>query len=180
MKIPNIIDGYAVFYDLSFKGLCGSESNEVRLTSIPKEKVYTFIFNLFFNKNSYSQHCKDYREYQQWLKERNTERYVDVKNHAQKIDGKNLMHCVRLLTMAKEIALGQGLVVKRPDAEYLLSIRRGDVSLEKLLEESEKSVNEIRLLYADCHLPENIDEQIIKNIFLTIRQNFIKYEKENN
>jgi len=180
VKIPNIMDGYAVFYNPSFKGLCGPESNEVKLSSIPKEKVYTFICNLFFNKNSYSQHCKDYREYQQWLKERNTDRYVDVKNHNQQIDGKNLMHCVRLLTMAKEIALGQGLIVKRPDANYLLSIRRGDLTLEKLLEESEQSVNEIKLLYANSNLRENIDEEIIKIIFLTIRQNFIKYERENN
>jgi hypothetical protein len=41
--------------------------------------------------------------------ERNLQRWVDVKSHDQKIDGKNMMHCYRLVQMAREIAEGKVL-----------------------------------------------------------------------
>jgi hypothetical protein len=41
-------------------------------------------------------------EYQEWLQKRNLQRWVDVKSHDQKIDGKNMMHCYRLVQMARD------------------------------------------------------------------------------
>jgi hypothetical protein len=64
-------------------------------------------------------------EYQEWLQKRNLQRWVDVKSHDQKIDGKNMMHCYRLVQMAREIAEGKGVIVRRENAAELISIRRG-------------------------------------------------------
>ena len=63
------------------------------------------------------------------MKERNEARWVDVKSHGQKIDGKNMMHCRRLMDMAREIGEGKGINVRRENADYLISIRKGEVDL---------------------------------------------------
>jgi hypothetical protein len=91
-----------------------SESNQLRLSSIPKGE--TPICNIIYNKDGYTMHCKDYKEYQEWLDKRNLQRWVDVETHGQKIDGKNMMHCRRLLEMAKEIAEDKGILVRRENA----------------------------------------------------------------
>ena len=80
-------------------------SNQLRLSSIPKEEK--LICNIIYNKDGYSEHCKDFREYQEWLEKRNLQRWVDVKSHGQQIDGKNMLHCRRLMDMAREIAEGK-------------------------------------------------------------------------
>lgn len=108
---------YALYYsDVPgfYKGIIGSDSNELRYSSVPKGEKPECV--IYFNKDGYSMHCADYREYEEWLKCRNEQRYVDVKNHNQKIDGKNLMHCVRLIDIATEIATDNTIIVKRPNS----------------------------------------------------------------
>jgi dTMP kinase len=50
--------------NLGYKGLVNTsenESNQLKLSSIPKGE--TSICNIIYNKDAYSQHCKDYNEY---------------------------------------------------------------------------------------------------------------------
>ena len=108
-----------------------AESNQLRLSSIPKGQ--TPICNIIYNKDGYTMHCKDYKEYQEWLDNRNEARWVDVQSHGQKIDGKNLLHLVRLLKMSREIIEGKGIIVRRKDSDELLKIRRGEVNLESII-----------------------------------------------
>ena len=97
------------YYGLSYKGLVktneginSTESNALRLSSIPKDEKPICVVT--YNKDGYMQHCKDYKSYETWLDQRNEQRWVDVESHGQKIDGKNMMHCRRLMDMAREIA----------------------------------------------------------------------------
>lgn len=152
-----------------YKGIVQKEtSNDISLSSIPKGEKSICI--LTFNKDGYTQHCKKYKSYETWLAERNTARYVDRKEHGQAYDGKNLMHCVRLLRMGKEIAEGKGYIVKRPDAEYLLTIRKGKVELEDIIYEAEKGIQEIDELFSKSNLPETIDVEFCNNLLLKLRK----------
>ena len=63
------------------EGLNVAESNQLRLSSIPKGE--TPICNIIYNKDGYSTHCKDYKEYEEWLANRNEQRYVDTQEHGQ-------------------------------------------------------------------------------------------------
>jgi predicted nucleotidyltransferase len=162
---------------LGYKGLVKtgegqnlSESNSLRYSSIPKgEKA---ICNIFYNKEGYTEHCKDFKSYQDWLKNRNEQRYVDVKNHDQKIDGKNLMHCVRLLQMAKEIGQGMGVIVKRPNADYLIQIRKGWFDLQTIINNSEIELEEIDNIFKNSNLPNSIDPKFIHQVILDVRKRF--------
>jgi hypothetical protein len=162
---------------LGYKGLVKSghgasaaESNQLRLSSIPKDEIP--ICNIIYNKDGYTMHCKDYNSYQEWLTNRNEQRWVDVESHGQKIDGKNMMHCKRLLEMSIEIGRGKGIIVRRPNAQDLLAIRRGEVDLKTLIDESEKMIKDLDSVFADSNLPDSVDPDLVHDILVDIRRKF--------
>ena len=181
-NIPHSRDTYALFYDfkeeetngeiknLGFKGIAFEDSNQVRLSSIPVDvpKNY-FIGHISYNKDGYSQHCKDYLSYQEWLEKRNEARWVDVQSHGQTIDGKNMMHCMRLIQMSREIAEGKGIIVKRPNASELISIRKGEVDLQTLIDNVENEILEIDNLFDNSNLPNSVDSDFVHNLLVKIR-----------
>jgi hypothetical protein len=123
-----------------------------------------------FNKDGYQSSCADYKSYQTHLKERNEQRWVEVKGHDQKVDGKNMLHCVRLIMMARDIADGRGIIVRRPEAEYLKSIRAGEVSLEELIEWSSKNLDELKEKFASSGLPDEVAPELAQQIYDGIRK----------
>jgi hypothetical protein len=164
---------------LGYKGLVKTgegnnvaESNALRLSSIPKGE--TPICNIVYNKDGYSEHCKDYKSYEEWLENKNDARWVDVKSHGQKIDGKNMMHCKRLMEMAKEIGEGKGIIVRRPNAGELISIRKGEVDLQTLIDSVEEEIKEVDRIFEESNLPDEIDKTFINNLIINIRKNIYK------
>jgi predicted nucleotidyltransferase len=152
------------------EGLNVAESNQLRLSSIPKGE--TPICNIIYNKDGYSTHCKDYKEYEEWLANRNEQRYVDTQEHGQKIDGKNMMHCMRLIRMSKEIGRGEGIIVRRPDAKELLAIRRGEVDLDSLIDTAELEIKEMDKIFDESDLPKGINPELVNDLLIKIRREF--------
>jgi hypothetical protein len=173
-KIPHSKDVYALFYTeefAKFRGIAFEDSNDIRLSSIPKDlPECCFIGHISYNKDGYVQHCKDYKSYQTWLEERNEQRWVDVESHGQKIDGKNMMHCRRLMDMAREIAEGRGIIVRRPNAQELIDIRQGKIDLQTLIEHVEKEIIEVDLLFKNSTLPEKVDMKLVDQILIDVRK----------
>jgi len=162
---------------LGYKGLVKvgeganiAESNQLRLSSIPKGRKP--ICNIIYNKDGYTMHCKDYNEYSEWLEKRNLQRWVDVETHGQKIDGKNMMHCRRLLEMAKEIAEGKGILVRRENAQELLAIRRGEIDLQSLIDRAESDIIEIDRLFKESDLPDSVDLEFVNDLLVSTRKQF--------
>ena len=143
-------------------------SNQLRLSSIPKGEKS--IATIVYNKDGYTKHCKDYKEYQEWLEKRNLQRWVDVKSHDQKIDGKNMMHCYRLVQMAREIAEGKGVIVRRDNASELISIRKGELDLQTLINFIEGEIIEIDMLFKKSNLPNFVDIKLVNKLIIKIRK----------
>ena len=154
------------------EGVNVAESNQLRLSSIPKGEEPICVVT--YNKDGYTQHCNDYKSYQTWLEQRNEARWVDVQSHGQKIDGKNMMHCMRLIQMSREIAEGKGIIVRRPNAKELISIRKGEVDLQTLIDKVEKEIVEIDKLFEESNLPDSIDTEFINNLIVKIRKQIYK------
>jgi predicted nucleotidyltransferase len=154
------------------EGVNSAESNQLRLSSIPKDEKPICVIT--YNKDGYTQHCNDYKSYQTWLEQRNESRWVDVKSHGQKIDGKNMLHCKRLMEMAKEIAKGEGINVRRPNAKDLIAIRKGEVDLQTLIDNVEKEIIEVDKLFDNSELPDSIDNEFINNLIVKIRKQIYK------
>ena len=154
------------------EGINSTESNALRLSSIPKDEEPICVVT--YNKDGYTQHCNDYKSYQTWLEQRNEARWVDVQSHGQKIDGKNMMHCMRLIQMSREIAEGKGIIVRRPNSKELISIRKGEVDLQTLIDKVEKEIVEIDKLFEESNLPDMVDNKLIHNLIVKIRKEIYK------
>jgi len=165
--------------DLKYKGIAQDllTSNSVSLSEIP---FYAFPEGvLSFNSDGYSMHCKDYNSYQTWLKERNESRYVDSKLHGQKIDGKNLLHCVRLLETGVDIAEKKDLIVRRENAPYLISIRKGEVNLQEILDKSEEMIEKTRVAFDKSDLQEKVDRGELIKLVTKVRRAYYEYKGKN-
>lgn len=154
-------------------------SNELRLSPVPKKGDYpkddiVFLGFISFNKDGYTTYCKDYKEYFDWKENRNEDRYNDNISHNQNYDGKNMSHCLRLLYMAREIAEGNGIIVRREEEQRLelLSIKKGLSTYEDIIRKNTLVADGLKDMYDKSSLPDQADKDGIENILLKIRKQF--------
>lgn len=167
-KVNNMPEVYSMYLMLEHGGIIKENSNEVQIKSIPKDAAH--LGYLRFAKDSYSTHCKDYREYSEWLEKRNPQRYADNLKGEQGYDHKNMMHCMRILMTAKDIAKKKQLVIKRPERDYLLSIRNGEMKYDDLLDNADELVNEIAEGFENSTLRQEISKKHQQDLILKIRK----------
>lgn len=164
-------DCYALYYDIDnkfkYNGIVAEKGNDIKLSSIPKNENPICVLN--FNKEGYSSHCKDFLEYENWLKNRNTQRYVDIENHQQQIDGKNLLHCRRLLDMAIEIATENTINVRRSNAQDLLKIRRGEIDLAAFMDTAEEEIEKLNAYFENSDLADEVSSDFVNEVLLEVR-----------
>jgi predicted nucleotidyltransferase len=167
--IEEISDRY---YDEVFFGYSGivhpdGKSNEVRLSSIPKgEKPICFMT---YNQNGYESHCRKYKEYQEWVEKRNPIRYES--NLKSNYDCKNVMHCVRLLHMGKELAEGRGFnVVRTWDRDFLLDIRNHKYEYEYIMDYVENLFEDMKQKIETCSLPETVNKDKVNELLIQARK----------
>ena len=146
-----------------------TKSNDVRLSSIPKGE--TPICFMTYNKDGYASHCRDYKEWVEWKQKRNPVRYESNLGH--NYDSKNIMHCMRLVRMAKEIAQGKGFnVVRDEDREYLLDIRNHKYEYEEVMAQLEKEKAEFEDALKTCTLHETVDIEKVNNLLKRCRSQY--------
>ncbi len=171
-RIPHMHEMYGLYYgDTSFKGIIKKENaNEVSLSSIPKNfKPLAF---LSFNQTAYSKYCKDYTAYWDWVGKRNDERYQNTLDHGKNYDAKNMMHMIRLYTMCEEVGLTGKLNVRRPDREYLLKIKQGELQYKELIEIAEAKEESIEKAYEKSGLPDQPDINQLNRMLIEMRKEF--------
>lgn len=157
-----------------FKGIEMEDSNEIRLSSIPKgdnipSGDIDFLCNISYNKDGYIKHCKDYEQYWKWVKNRNPERYNN--NLKQNYDTKNISHCIRLLSVAKEIGQGKGLILKRTeDRQFIMDVKYGKVEYDVAMEYAENIMKDLPDLYKNGNLPEIPDFEYLNDTLITLRK----------
>lgn len=175
VKLNHFENGYGLYYDTSgdkhFRGIVGQNGNEIRTSSIDKEFAdNNECYVIYYNKDGYSTHCKDYQSYQTWLKERNTNRYHTNVSHGQIYDSKNVCNLCRLRDISREIVETGTFSVRRPNREYLLSVKRGELPLDKIIVDVESDMREIETLYKNSNLPDEVDPIFVKDLLLKIRK----------
>ncbi|MCB1232224.1 MAG: nucleotidyltransferase domain-containing protein [Verrucomicrobiae bacterium] len=173
VKIPHMRDVFGIYHDanreLGYRGIVRSEdSTDLILSSIPKGEKPIGWMN--FNKDGFKKYCREYREYHDWLANRNEARYATNVAHGRNYDSKNLMHTFRLLDMAEEIASEGRITVRRPNRDYLMQIRRGDFEYEELIAKAEEKIEHIEALFATCDLPEEPDRDALDGALVEIRE----------
>lgn len=176
VKVPNMRDSYCVFYSttIKYKGVIKKDlSNDIALSSIPKGEEP--LITMTYNKDAYTVHCKEYREYQEWLKNRNIQRYVDVDSHHQQIDGKNMLHTVRVIQMTNDLLNTGKLLIERSNREELLDIRRGKVSLKDIVSNAQSELENIRNKLETCTLQECSNPLLVNDMLIQMRTSFYQF-----
>jgi predicted nucleotidyltransferase len=100
---------------------------------------------------------RERQQYDEWVRKRNPERAELERKHG--YDTKHAMHLLRLLRMAREILERGEVLVKRPDAAELLSVRDGALSFDDLLARAEEMGEALPRLAAASPLPDQPDEE---------------------
>jgi len=129
--------------------------SEVNLIGALKEVGYDFskeAIGALQREKEYLNAVDQWRKYSNWKKNRNKKRAA--LEAASGFDTKHALHLLRLLRMGVEIFSGQGVRVRRPDAEELLAVRAGERTLDSILEESEDLNSKLDTLYEKSTLPK--------------------------
>lgn len=173
INIAHMKDVFGLFHneEINYNGIIKNDlSNDIRLSSIPKEEKQKAL--LYFNKDGYSKYCKEYKEYWDWVENRNEVRYENTQSHGKNYDAKNMMHTFRLLEMAIEIGKKKEINVKRPNREFLLDIKSGKYEYEDLLEMAKELQNEMDLVFENSDLPEKPNIEFINKLTFELRDKF--------
>lgn len=145
------------------------KSNEVRLSSIPKGERP--ICKMYYNSDAYTCHCRDYKDTQEWIQNRNQKRYSKAEEAG--YNQKNMCHCVRLLTMAKEISEGKGFNLWRTDdRDFLMGIKNGDYTYEYLIDYSEKLLADVNENLPNSNLPDEVDKDFVNDLTIYCRAKY--------
>lgn len=144
-----------------------TKSNEVRLSSIPKgEKPICYMH---YNKDAYTCHCKDYKEWSEWKAKRNQVRYSDNKGY--NFDAKNMCETVRLIHTGIELARDGVFNVERTwDRDFLLDIKNHKVSYEEITKYVSDKKAEFDELVAKSTLPDKVDLEKVNQHLINARK----------
>lgn len=153
-------------------------SNEIRFSETLKGS--TPICYMSYNENGYRQHCKKYREYEDWKKNRNKARYennlegLEKENSAKFYDAKNMCHCFRLIAMAIEVAKGEGLKLDRRgiDADFLLDVRNRKYTYDELMSKLTELKSQMDEEISKSVIPDEISVDMVNDLLLYARNKF--------
>ena len=176
VKIQHMPFTYGL-YKGDYKGLTNEDesSTELRVSNVGKEALP--LTTMAFNENAWRIHCDEYKSYQTWLTEKNDARWVEVKNHGQQIDGKNILHMQRLINTAIDIVNGLGVISRRPEAQELIKIRRGEYPLKELLDSEQEKLKTLKNSFDNnTQLLNEVDASFCKQLNNNIRK-FYDFKK---
>ena len=106
-----------------------------------------------WNRDEYRVDKERHEQYWTWKKNRNVTRSALEEHYG--YDTKHAMHLVRLLRMGVESLRDGELIVRRPDAEELLSIRNGAWTYEQIVTYAEQMDKDVReVWYKKTQLPK--------------------------
>ncbi len=166
-------DLFAIYHamDGSYRGLVRPRDPDALVfSSVPNDARP--IAWMHCNMDAFRAHCKAHREYWKWVALGNEQRYQTNAQHGRGYDSKNLMHTLRLLDMAAEIAAEGVLQVRRPNRDYLLRVRAGEYDYEELVAHAEEKRAEIRQAFERCSLPDEPARDAVNAALREIRLRF--------
>ena len=154
-----------------YRGMCLENSTDMRGSSVSKgERPLCWMT---YNESGFKAHCRLYKEYKDWEKERNPRRYESNLN--KNYDSKNMYHCVRLMRMGKEIAKGDGIILDRRiagDRDLIMDIRHHKFEYDEIMELVSKEENELNEAIANSKIPDEIDVNLVNDLLVEIRKKY--------
>ncbi len=122
--------------------------------------------SLLHKTQTYRQAFANYKNYQNWKKNRNPARAAMEAKVG--YDTKYSMHLIRLLNMGLEILLLKEVNVYREDKEMLLEIRNGEWEYDRLIKYADSLFEQLDEAYKVSTLPHSVDINAINDLQMEI------------
>ncbi|WP_221285237.1 DNA polymerase beta superfamily protein [Haloferula luteola] len=167
---------YALYHDggsegKGLRGLISAKDPGALVTSSVARNERPVAW-LSVHHDAFQAHCKAHREYWEWVELRNEERYATNAQHGRGYDSKNLLHTLRLLDMAEEIARDRVIQVRRPNRDFLLKVRAGEFEYEDLVARAEDKLESVKAAFAASALPHFPDRDAASELLQELRSEF--------
>ena len=148
-------------------------SGQLVCESIPKEDEWDrFVGQLIWNRTGYEEAKRKWKEYWEWMKERNPTRWEGQDGEQFRYDRKNMEHAIRILQMGKSI-LDKGkpdiLVPEGPDKDTLMDIIEGLPTYQEIMEISSSLKDELLTRLPTCGLPKEPDMVAVSQFYEVAR-----------
>lgn len=129
------------------------------------------VVTLFTRERAFQSAKTHHDQYLNWVKTRNPARSELEAKYG--YDTKHGMHLIRLMMMCQEILVTGKVNVRRDDREYLLSIRRGEMSYDELIETAENIEKRCEDLYNSSPLPREADRKSIDKLVVNMTEAYL-------
>lgn len=167
---PNVFRMY--YYEKECKGVFRGDQM-LCCESIPKnDETVRFAGLLIYNQVEFEKALKEWKEYWNWKRERNPHRWIDQEKGLLNYDQKNMTHCLRLILSCENI-LRYGFPIVRfegEEREYLMKIRRAELTYEKIMEKVESKKEILKDLLSKSTIPEDVDLDKIDKLYREVSQ----------
>lgn len=146
---------------------------DLRLSPIDDKNTKP-ITHICYNSSGYTKHCNDFKDYKTWVKERNPKRYES--NLDKNYDSKNMMHCFRMIHMAKEIANGDGIILDRNiggDRDFLMKVRNHGFEYDEIISMLDKETEEMNQMMTTSTINKTINRELLNELLIDFRKKTI-------
>jgi hypothetical protein len=162
---------------VDWKGLI--KQHQLPLESFPYIERTTYAskdyLTLLHATQTYNSDLRKYQNWKSWKAGRNPARAEGERKVG--YDTKNAAHCIRLQLMCVEILTEGKVYVKRPDSEYLKTIRNGEVSYEYIVAKSEELFNQARDAEKVTSLLPCVDTSFVSDVNQGLVEQYFKLGK---
>lgn len=94
------------------------------------------------------------------------------------VDWKALMHAVRVCNEACELLIDHTITYPRPEADYLLKVRKGELSYQEVSEYIENGLKRLEECQLKSTLPERPDHAFIEDAIYGIYEHWVEQGEE--
>lgn len=136
------------------------------ILTLGEEMVPPAVWAAAKNTRNYYTAKNEWHAYQNYLKQRNEKRAQYELKFG--FDTKHAMHLIRLMRMAHEILKDGRVLVHRPDAEELMSIREGAWSYDQCVEHALALEAELDPLYEASNLQHRPQHKKISDLYVEL------------
>jgi uncharacterized protein len=169
-KLEHVENAYRLYWHGGdAKGVFRGPNEQLVCESIPKEDEWSHLFGLLiYNEQDYKRAYKDWKNYWDWMKNRNDARWEHQEKGTLSFDSKNMSHCVRLLMSSRNI-LAEGCPIVRFEGDQLKllkDIKAGEVEYPEIMETVEKLQVEIDVLLDKTSIPDVADFDKLNRLYV--------------
>jgi len=157
-------------YGSNAKGVFRGDSMLV-CESIPiEDEREKFVGFLIYNQHEYEKALKEWKQYWDWVKNRNESRWTDQEKKLITYDAKNMQHCFRFLYSGKNIMKNSEPIVRfsGEQREFLMDIRNNKFSYEHLMQLVEREMAELDELKEKSSLPFGCNVKKVNELYLDL------------